>query len=332
MKKNTIFLFAVWMSLCFEVMAQHPAKYWVQFKDKAGSPYSLTRPAELLSPQALELRQRYHIPMDELDIPVNDSYIRQVLALDDSMRLLTRSRWLNGITVYSEREDIQSLVEALDCVAFVERTVTLKSPETDLSSPYTFDVSGDVAHTDFANWGHRCDYDYGPADLQVRMNGVQWLHRMGFRGEGMRMAVLDAGFLRVDTLHFFQNLFDDNRVLGVRNFVQPGRSPFHTGSHGTGVLSCIAACSPGEMVGTAPMAQLYLFQTEDGRTESKVEEDNWVAGIELADSLGCKVVNSSLGYTTFDDTTHVRSRADLTGGGSRASRAAAIAAACSKTA
>lgn len=327
MKKTPLFLLLFWMLLCTAAFAQHPAKYWVQFKDKAGSPYSVTRPAELLSPRALELRQRYHIPVDELDIPVNESYIRQVLALDDSMRLLTRSKWLNGITIYSEHEGIQPLIEALPCVDFVERTVRLDKPETDLDTLFRYDAVGDVAHTDLANWQKRHDYEYGRADKQVRMNGIQWLHRMGYRGEGVQMAVLDAGFLKVDTLHFFHNLFDDNRVLGVRNFVQPSRSPFRTGSHGTGVLSCIAACSPGEMVGTAPMAQFYLFQTEDGRSEHKVEEDNWVAGLELADSLGCQIVNSSLGYTEFDDSTQLRTRADLNGRVSRASRAATIAAA-----
>ena len=71
MKKAPLFLLLLWMQLCTAAFAQHPAKYWVQFKDKAGSPYSVTRPAELLSPRALELRQRYHIPVDELDIPVN---------------------------------------------------------------------------------------------------------------------------------------------------------------------------------------------------------------------------------------------------------------------
>lgn len=327
MRKKYLLLSLFGLLFCTASFAQQPAKYWVQFKDKAGSPYSVHRPVELLSPRALELRQRYHIPVDEYDIPVNESYIRQVLALDDSMHLLTRSKWLNGITIYSERDSIQSLIEALPCVDFVERTVRLDKPETYLDTFFRFDAMGDVAHTDFAHWELRRDYDYGRADKQVQMNGIQWLHRMAFRGEGVQMAVLDAGFLRADTLHFFHNLFDDNRVLGVRNFVQPGQSPFHTGSHGTGVLSCIAACSPGEMVGTAPMAQFYLFQTEDGHSENKVEEDNWVAGIELADSLGCQIVNSSLGYTEFDDSTQLRTRADLNGRVSRASRAATIAAA-----
>lgn len=323
--KNSFFYFIALLLTALAVLpgqvaVGQPAKYWVQFKDKADSPYSVLRPVEFLSPRALELRQRHHIPVDEMDIPVNESYIRQVLALDSGMCLLTRSKWMNGITVYSEQDSILARILELPCVAFAEQTVAMNYPETYLDSVFVFKPQGDVAQSAPLKW------DYGKGDDQIRMNHAQWLHRLGYHGEGMLMMVMDAGFYHVDTLHFFHNLFDDNRVLGVRNYVQMGKSPFSTGTHGTNVLSCIASSSPGELMGTAPMAMFYLCQTEDGRSEHKVEEDNWVAGIEFADSLGCQVLNSSLGYTKFDDTLHVRTRDSLTGKVSRASRAATIAA------
>ena len=74
------------------------------------------------------------------------------------------------------------------------------------------------------------------------------------------------------------------------------------------------------------MVQVHVAQTEESGSEDRVEEDNWVAGVEYADSLGCQVLNSSLGYTVFDDTVNQRTYADLTGEVSRASRAADIAA------
>ena len=78
--------------------AQHPAKYWVEFKDKKDSPYSVDRPEEFLSPRAIEKRQRFNIPITEQDLPVNESYIKQLLAIDKSMVLFTKSKWLNGVT------------------------------------------------------------------------------------------------------------------------------------------------------------------------------------------------------------------------------------------
>jgi hypothetical protein len=149
---------------------------------------------------------------------------------------------------------------------------------------------------------------------------------MGFRGENMQMMVLDGGFQNIDSIKCFENLRNDNRLLGARNFVQPEKDPMRKHTHGTMVLSCIASYIPGLLVGTAPMVQVYVAQTEDGRSENRIEEDNWVAGLEYTDSLGCQVLNSSLGYTTFDDTVNQRTYADLTGDVSRASRAATIAA------
>jgi len=130
----------------------------------------------------------------------------------------------------------------------------------------------------------------------------------------------------MDTISHFRALREEYRLLGVRNFVQPGVNPFLKEGHGTNVLSCIVSYIPGDLVGTAPKVCVYLAKTEDGRSENKIEEDNWVAGIEWADSLGCDVINSSLGYTKFDDSLQVREYRDLNGHTSRASQAATIAA------
>lgn len=325
MKKiNAILLLLL---LFFSSNAQEYAKYWVQFKDKANSPYSVSAPEAFLSERAIQLRLKHHIPIDERDIPVNAAYIQQVLAVDSNMRLCTRSKWLNGITVYSEREGIMDSIVLLPCVAFVEKTVPMPDPETNPDTPFVCSRPSDavVKQTYLSDIKENKDFDYGNGENQIRMNNGHWLHRLGFRGENMRMMVMDGGFQNVDTLGVFVNLREDNRLLGARNLVQPEKNPFRKHTHGTSVLSCIAAYKPGKLVGTAPMVEVYLCQTEDARSENKVEEDNWVAGLELADSMGCQVLNSSLGYTKFDDSTQTRKYEDLTGQVSRASQAATIA-------
>ena len=77
--------------------AQTPAKYWVQFKDKEGTSYSVKHPEEFLSPRAIEKRQRFNIPITEQDLPVSERYVQQLLAIDPQMVLLTKSKWLNGV-------------------------------------------------------------------------------------------------------------------------------------------------------------------------------------------------------------------------------------------
>lgn len=145
----------------------------------------------------------------------------------------------------------------------------------------------------------------------------------------MVICILDAGFLNVDTLSCFDSLWINNKILGTYDFVANEVSVFEDYQHGTEVLSCIGANWPGKLVGTAPQAYFWLLRTEDAATELIIEEDNWVAGAEFADSVGADIINSSLGYTTFDAQTSNQNhtRADLDGNTAYATNGADIAAA-----
>ena len=326
--KRTIIFSIITLLFVTAVSAQSPAKYWVAFTDKKGTPYSIDKPEAFLSPRAIELRKAHSIAIDERDLPVNPDYVRQVLALDTAARCFTTSKWLNGMTVYALREDMKEAIEKLPFVDSVQRTDVPKDTLLPPWEPaYIFPGNGGRPICSYQyDIQKNNDFDYGKASQQVRVNNVQWLHRMGFRGENMQMMVLDGGFQNIDTISCLKAMREDHRLLGARNFVEPEKDPMRKHSHGTMVLSCIASYLPGKLVGTAPMVQVYVAQTEESGSEDRVEEDNWVAGLEYADSLGCQVLNSSLGYTTFDDTVNQRTYADLTGEVSRASRGATIAA------
>ncbi len=142
------------------------------------------------------------------------------------------------------------------------------------------------------------EIDYGKGYGQINMlNGIA-LHKQGYKGKGMTIAVIDGGFYNADIIPALQNV----DILGVRDFVNPGvDNVFEEESHGMMVLSTIGTNQPGLMIGTAPEASFYLLRSEDGYTEQLVEEDNWCAAIEYADSVGVDVVNTSLGYTKFDN-------------------------------
>lgn len=326
MKTTTFFrtlLLALLMATAGNAMAQHPAKYWVEFTDKKDSPYSIDRPEEFLSPRAIEKRQRFNIPITEQDLPVNESYIRQLLAIDKTMVLFTKSKWLNGVTVYSEAEGIMDKILALPFVSGAECTILMDSEE-DFDYPRA-SYAPPAKPTEVLKIKRGEDLDYGYSYSQTNINRAQWLHRMGVYGEGMFIMVLDGGFANANEIPQFEALRNEGRLAGTRNFVQPGRSVFIEGTHGTMTLSCMAGYLEGEMMGTAPKATYFLAQTEDGRSENKIEEDNWVAGAELADSLGCDLINSSLGYYKFDDKEKSYKYKDLDGETSRATIAADIA-------
>ncbi len=152
--------------------------------------------------------------------------------------------------------------------------------------------------------------------------GVSWpyrqlavppLHQRGLRGAGVRIALLDTGF---NTLHPFMA---GATVVAQRDFVygdsvvrdQPGEAQGEM-SHGTQTWSLLAADAPGRLFGLATSAEYLLAKTEYTVTETRAEEDNWVAAVEWADSIGVHIISSSLGYLRFDDGSGYTST-DLTG-------------------
>lgn len=265
--------------------------YWVQFTDKANSPYSIDNPEAYLSQRALDRRARLGIEIDEYDIPVNPQYLQAVA--DCGAQLLNPSKWLNGVSIYTSSSSVIDAINALDFVEVVRNCEN--HPEAQRNKEIwlanEMKVSGSpVVARDF----------YGGAHDQVYQLRVNELHDMGFDGTGVVIAVLDGGFVGTDTHPCFDNMREEGRLLGVRDFVYNSSSVYSQSTHGTSCLSTIAAYDPQNMVGTAPKASFYLFHTEDGESENIVEEYNWVSGAEYADSLGVDVCSTSLGYIDFD--------------------------------
>ncbi len=261
-------------------------RYRVYLKDKKNSPYSTKRPEEFLSRRAIERRQRYGIKVDKFDLPVSPNYL-QVLR-DAGLHIHNASKWQNTVVV--ETADT-TLMQAVRKMAFVDGVVRVwVGPDSML----VMDKSD--RRTKVKNTRDKMPSYYGTARFQVEMLNAHMLHDAGFRGEGMLIGILDGGFNNADAITGFKK----ENILGVRNYVDPSVDVYSESSHGMMVLSCIGANTPYNLVGTAPEAQFYLIQTEDGNSEQLVEEDNYCAGLEYADSLGCDVVTASLGYYKFD--------------------------------
>ena len=166
------------------------------------------------------------------------------------------------------------------------------------------------------------DSIYGRAITQIQMSNGDKLHEAGFKGQGMTIAVIDAGFHNVDKITAMQNI----RILGTKDFVNQQADIFAESSHGMSVLSCIGMNRPDIMTGTAPEASFWLLRSEDEYSENLVEQDYWAAAIEFADSVGVDLVNTSLGYYSFDDPAKNYRYRDLNGHYALMSREAAKAA------
>lgn len=272
----------------------------VELMDKNSSPFSLFLPQEYLSPRALERRSNQGISIDILDLPVSIPYIKNVAKFAPVQGI---SRWLNALAVHTESKEVLKSIEALPFVKSVQPLgkfrkakkgkMYSKRPEVDSSK-------------------HQTNY-YGLAEKQIDMLGGKQLHQLGFTGKDIHVGVVDGGFRNAYRMAVFDSLFLEDRILGTKDFVEGDAFVFESSTHGTNVLSIMAAKQPNLMVGTAPNAAYYLFKTEDIRGEFRAEEFYWILALEYADSVGVDVVNSSMGYTRFRDESMSYQYKDLDG-------------------
>lgn len=269
--------------------------YWVQFTDKDNSPYSIDNPEAYLSQRALERRARLGIAIDTFDIPVNPQYLEAVA--NCGAELVNPSKWLNGVSVHIASYEATTVLAAINNLPFVATVrECLHFPEAHIAKERWMQQEKPVAEG-----SPRVVRDYyGGAHDQVYQLRVNELHDMGYDGSGVVIAVLDGGFDGTPDATCFDNMRDEDRLMGVRDFVYGSTSVYSQSTHGTSCLSTIGAYDPENMMGTAYKASFYLFHTEDGNQENIVEEYNWVSGAEYADSLGVDVCSTSLGYIDFD--------------------------------
>ena len=261
--------------------------YRVYLTDKEGCGYSLAHPTRFLSHRSVERRKRQQLPLDSTDLPVSTRYIKQLIS--DDIAFLGTSRWQNTVLL---RTADTTLMQHISQLPFVKasRLVWLSpdSVATEHRSHYSehFETH-DSIHGEV----------YGTAKEQIYTHHGEQLHRMGFMGKGMMIAVLDGGFKNADRIPEFQKA----DIRGSHDFVTPHRPQLFTETdHGTRVLSAMAIYHPYCFIGTAPRASYWLLRCEDQQTEQEVEEDYWTMAAEFADSVGCDIINSSLGYNEYD--------------------------------
>lgn len=266
-------------------------RYRVTLADKAHNPYSIEHPEKFLSPKSIERRQRMGLSVDVYDLPITPSYLQKIQAT--GAKIFNSSKWNNTVQV-SLNDTTDGILAKLRKLPFVTNVeLVYEAPDSVM-----IDNASDRLEIVTNNLRSRQSADslYGFSQCQADQLNLPALHALGFRGEGMTIAVIDGGFYNADAISAFRQ----SHFLGTRNFTRPGTSVYEEHSHGMMVLSCIAPNKPQSIVGTAPEANFYLLVSEDTWFEYRGEEDNWCAAIEYADSLGVDIVTSSLGYTHYD--------------------------------
>jgi len=287
LKKWSLSLIAL-LLLSFAAAHAQTNTYVVYFADKANNPYSVDKPEAFLSPRAIDRRKQQGIAVTETDLPVNPNYVSDVQAT--GAKVLYTSKWFNAALFVGDSTHI----EAIDALPF--------TTSIDYARP------GFKGSRKKGEGGKSIDLDTETAPLeelanqaQNEMLGIPQMHAQGIDGKDVLVAVFDGGFRGVDTAPYFQHLFENEQYIDGYDFVGNSTDVFRYGQHGTEALSCIVAYEPDKLEAAAFGADVLLYVTEDGSSEYRIEEYNWLFAAERADSVGAHIISTSLGYTTFDD-------------------------------
>jgi len=289
-------------------------KFRLVLTDKGASDFSIGRPEAFLSKRSIERRRKQNIPIDESDLPISNKYLKAIKEIGGT--IVAKSKWLNTVSV-SVRD--QFLVDKYVALPFVKEVILVYVGKR----KQNFDALKYVDRPQPGNTGNLgTSIDYGSAALNINTVKGEALHQQGFKGAGMDIAVIDAGFINLNNNQAFSNV----TIKGAKSFVYENDDPYSIDTHGVWVTSCMAINKPGTYVGTAPEANYWLLRTEDSDTEFPIEEDYWTSAIEFADSVGVDLVNSSLTYSDgYSYLTKQYTANDMNGKTALASRAANMA-------
>lgn len=280
------------------------AVFFLQFIDKMGSERIC------LSANALEMREKRGILIDDFDFEVSPIYLDSIRRMGG--KVMHTSRWMNGATIEANKD----IINAINHCSFVDtcyltRTDSISFGTHSLSLRKRTSESTPQALSSISS-----------STNQLALYNLLPLHQLGHKGKGIRIGITDGGFYNADKWE----VLPKQQCLGYADLTDDEDDFFgSTGNHGALCLSTILG-STKDYMGAATEAEYFLFRTEEHATESPKEIDNWIAAIEMADSLGLHIVSTSLGYTTFDNQTMNFAYADMNGRTSRGARAAIIAA------
>ncbi len=287
MKKYISFL--TFFLVTIGLSAQH--RYMVFFKDKGA--VSSINIEDVLSPRAIKNHQKNKVVFNALDFPVNSNYITEMNGYGSVVKV---SKWLNAV-IMNSNESI-AVIRALDFVKEVEQLVVEKK-----TTDNKFQEE---------NIKQLKTLNYDSTLQQNTQIGVDCIHDKGFLGENVLLAVIDAGFIKMDSIAAFDSLFLQSRIIDTYDFIDNDTNVFEKSTHGTLVSSVIAG-NQTNYIGSAPHVDLCLYLTEDASQEVREEEFDLVRGLERADSIGADLVNISLGYLKFDTLQGDYTYADMDG-------------------
>jgi subtilisin family serine protease len=270
-------------------------KVWIYFTDKGGNLEKFyNEPLKVVSEKSIKRRQKLNKEsiLDFSDLPVNNDYVEQVVS--NGFNIKHKSKWFNAISGFATKEQINKILR----FSFVNRVDLVKGfskSKNDMEFNET-----PIIENRFVQPEKLFSLNYGNSFMQNNLINVPAVHNLGYDGSGITICVMDAGFNNLA-----HTVFDSMNIIATWDFVNGDpnvgdEGDMGNGSHGTYVLSVLGGYAPGNLIGPAYRSNYILAKTENTDSETPVEEDNWVAALEWADSIGVDITSTSLGYLEYD--------------------------------
>ncbi len=276
-------------------------KVWVEFTDKGpNSQQLLSMPENLLSQRSLERRAKVR-PAGSLveytDLPLCSGYMSELSS--GGFTIVQRSKWFNRVSILADRQNVGRIAE----MSFVKKIDLVKGFRKN-ADDIEFVRQEEFPERDFNPGVYGTEsLNYGSSLSQMQIINAVAAQDSGYFGQGVLIASFDTG---VDNLQ--HPSFDSIRARGIRTYdfvnhdtiIANQNGQMGEGSHGTQTLSLVGGYRPGNLIAPAFRASYIVAKTENTDSETPIEEDNWIAAAEWADSLGADIITSSLGYIDMD--------------------------------
>lgn len=295
---------------------------WIYFTDKGENPENFfSNPESVISKKSIERRTKSFLKnssIDFTDLPIYSEYIDKLISV--GFELKQKSKWFNSVSGYAN----SATIKTISSFSFVKKLDLVKRFKRNNTNPEIQDTSKFIPK--YLPKNNKINlYNYGPSYDQYALSNIPQAHDLGYNGQGVTICVMDAGFNNL-AHEVFQNM----NIIASYDFVNhdfnvADQSDSGDGTHGTAVLSIIGGFKEGELIGPAFGANYILAKTENTQSETPIEEDNWIAAMEWADSIGVDVTSTSLGYLDFDSTYVNYTWADMDGNTALITKAADLA-------
>ncbi len=174
--------------------------------------------------------------------------------------VIGRSKWLNEICIQST--DAAALAKINSFPFVISSNPVMRIQQTSVNREINNKFNEEITQTSSITSRQSANdfYNYGTSLAQIHLHEGEFLHNNGFRGEGMLMAIMDAGFKNYLTVTAFDSARNNNQIIETYDFVKNEISVNEDHEHGMYCFSIIASNLPGVVNRQLPKSKILFIQ------------------------------------------------------------------------